>query len=340
MTTIRDVAQHLGMSVSTVSRCLNGRPDISEETRRRVNDAIAALNYVPSTSARIMCGRHSKIIGLTIPDIADPYFNKDAAGVEDVLMQHGYRIVYGSLGRSAERMLDFLRQSREMRFDGIIITPDHWDDTLIRELRQIQIPVVALRRRPPAGLELPYVDSDHFLGASQMVDYLYSIGHRRIGHVVLNTEMGEERCRGYVSAMRAHGLEPVVVRLSMPANRFMDATLCGAESMKVLMRDHPDVTAVFAATDAMAIGIIEYLRSIDIPVPERYSVCGTGDLEYARLRCFDLTTVALGRYDMGHKAAEALLKMINGEVLTSKSTLIETRLVVRGSTRLTNETQR
>ena len=339
MTTIRDVANHLGISVSTVSRCLNGRPDISEETRRRVNEAIAALNYVPSVPARTMCSRHSRIVGLTIPDITDPYFNKDAAGVEAVLLQHNYRIVYGSLGRSPERMLDFLRQASEMRFDGIIITPDRWDDALIRALRSTGIPTVALRRRPPAELDLPYVDSDHFTGACQMVDYLYSIGHRRIGHIMLSTDIGAERCRGYESAMRAHGLEPVTIRLSMPANRFMEATTCGAESMKVLLRDHPDITAVFAATDAMAIGVMEYLRSAGYRVPEQISVCGTGDMEYARLSSFDLTTVSLGRYNMGHKAAEALMNMMNGEVQHAKSTLVETRLVVRSSTKLTNELQ-
>lgn len=335
--TIKDVARHLGMSVSTVSRCLNGKPDISEETRRRVNAAIQELNYIPSTSARTMCSRRSHIIGLTIPDINDPYFSKDAAGVEDVMRQQGYRIVYGSLARSSERMLDFLVQAKEMCFDGIIITPDRWDDALIQALKRLEIPAVALRRRPPAEWNLPFVDSDHFQGACQMVDYLYSIGHRRIAHIALNTEIGAERHRGYEHAMRANGLEPISVRLKMPSNRFMEAVTCGTESTKVLLRDHPDVTAIFAGTDALAIGVMEYLHSIERAIPQSISVCGTDDLEYARLACFDLTTVALGRYDMGHKAAEILLDMMNGEVQYPKSTLIETRLIVRNSTRPTNE---
>jgi len=330
--TIKDVANYLGMSVSTVSRCLNGRPDISEETKRRVNQAIQELNYVPSTSARTMSGRRSRIIGLTIPDISDPYFSKDAAGAENVLRQQGYRLVYGSLSRSTQRMLDFLKQSREMRYDGIIITHDNWDPELIQALSGLDIPTVSLRRRPPQGLDIPFVDSDHFMGACQMVDYLYSIGHRRIAHLMLNTDIGAERCRGYRHAMEANGLDPIVIQLKMPAHRFMEGVTCGIESTKVLLKDYPDVTAIFGGTDAIAIGAMEHLRSMHLRIPEDISVCGTNDMEYAQLKCFDLTTVALGRYDMGHKAAEILLNMINGEVQYPKSTLIETRLIVRNST--------
>ena len=335
MATIKDVAKYSGLSVSTVSRALNNRPDISDETMRRVSDAIRALDYVPSASARAMCSRKTHIVGLTIPDITDPYFNKDAAGVEDVLIQNGYQIVYGSLARSAERMLDFLRQCREMRFDGVIITPDAWTEELIQAIRAAKIPAVALRRRPPADSGIPYVDSDHFSGARQMVDYLYSIGHRKIGHIVLNTDIGRERLRGYRWAMEQHGLTPIDVQLSMPAHRFAEAVTCGGESVKVLLRDHPDVTAVFAATDALAIGAMEFLREAGIRVPEDISVAGTNDMEYARLKCFDLTTVALGRFDMGHKAATALLKLMKGGTPPQKETLIETRLIVRSSTKPT-----
>jgi len=121
--TIKDVANYLGMSVSTVSRCLNGRPDISEETKRRVNQAIQELNYVPSTSARTMSGRRSRIIGLTIPDISDPYFSKDAAGAEAIEDKLNEWLTYqeeGSRVYMTENMPLF--QTGVIRRDGLTVS--------------------------------------------------------------------------------------------------------------------------------------------------------------------------------------------------------------------------
>ena len=167
MATIRDVAKHLGISVSTVSRYLNNHPDLSEETRSRIAEAIRELDYVPSSAARNVSRLSTHTIGLTIPDIQDSYFSDNAYGVENYLQEKGYTLVYGSLNRSPQKMLEFVRYAREMRFDGMIVTPEEWSPELLNLLKKTDIPVVALRRRPPAESGIPYVDADHYDGVGR-----------------------------------------------------------------------------------------------------------------------------------------------------------------------------
>jgi len=333
MTTIRDVASYLGVSVSTVSRYLNNHPDLNEETRRKIERAVRELDYVPSSAARNVSRLSTHTVGLTIPDIQDSYFSDNAYGVEQYLQEKGYTLIYGSLNRSPGRMMDFVQYAREMRFDGLIITPEEWSDELLALLRKTRIPVVALRRRPPVTSGIPYVDADHYAGAQQMVGHLVGLGHRRICHIVLSTDIGRERLRGYEDAMKSRGLEPrSVVIPGMPANRVMDAIRYGRAAAEQLLREDPGTTAVFASSDPIGIGVMEYAQACGLRVPEDLSVCGTGDLEIASLPWFGMTTVAFERYELGRKAAELLLNMTGKEDCRPESVLFDTRLVLRRST--------
>ena len=333
MTTIRDVASYLGVSVSTVSRYLNNHPDLNEETRRKIEQAIRELDYVPSSAARNVSRLSTRTVGLTIPDIQDSYFSDNAYGVERYLQDNGYTLIYGSLNRSPKRMLDFVQYAREMRFDGLIITPEEWSDELLTLLRKTRIPVVALRRRPPEDSGIPYVDADHYAGARQMVDYLAGLGHKSICHIVLNTDIGRERMRGYIDAMNDRRLEPRTILIpDLPANRIMDAIEYGRVAAQQLLRDDSGTTAVFASSDPIGIGVLEYARAQGLNVPDNLSICGTGDLEIASLPWFEMTTVAFERYELGRKAAELLLNMLRKEDSHPKSILFDTHLVLRRST--------
>ena len=333
MTTIRDVANHLGVSVSTVSRYLNNHPDLNEETRRKIELAIHELDYVPFSAARNVSRLSTHTIGLTIPDIQDSYFSDNAFGVEQYLQENNYSLVYGSISRSPKRMLDFVQHAREMRFDGLIITPEEWSEELLALLRKTRIPIVALRRRPPEDSGIPYVDADHYAGARQMVDHLADLGHRRICHIVLNTDIGRERLRGYIDAMNDRGLTPQTMLIpGLPANRIMDGIAYGRTAAERLLRDDPSTTAIFASSDPIGLGVMEYARAQGIQVPEDLSVCGTGDLDIASLSWFEMTTVAFDRYELGRKAAELLLTMLRKEEQSPVSILFDTHLVLRKST--------
>lgn len=333
MTTIRDVADYLGLSVSTVSRYLNKSPDLNEKTRQKIEQAIRDLDYVPSSAARNVSRLSTHTIGLTIPDIQDSYFSDNAYGVERYVQESGYTLIYGSLNRSQKRMLDFVQYAREMRFDGLIITPEEWSSELLSLLQKTRIPVVALRRRPPAESGIPYVDADHFGGAQKMVDHLVALGHRKICHILLNTDIGRERLRGYIAAMERYGLEPLVESVpELPANRTMDAIANGREAMGRILGKYPDLTAVFASTDPIGIGAMDCLKARGIRVPQDLSLCGTSDMEFASLSWFQLTTISFERHELGKKAAEVLLKMIRKEEQHPASVLFDTCLIPRTST--------
>ena len=333
MPTIRDVANHLGVSVSTVSRYLNNHPDLNEETRRKIEKAIHDLDYVPSSAARNVSRLSTRTVGLTIPDIQDSYFSDNAYGVERCLQENGYALVYGNISRSPKRMMDFVQYAREMRFDGLIITPEEWSDELLALLKKTRIPIVALRRRPPEDSGIPYVDADHYEGAKQMVDHLAGLGHRNIFHIVLNTDIGRERLRGYVDAMNSRGLTPKTMLIpELPANRIMDGIAYGRAAAERLMREYPDTTAIFASSDPIGLGVMEYARARGVQVPDDLSVCGTGDLDIASLSWFEMTTVTFDRYELGRKAAGLLLNMLRKEESCPKSVLFDTHLVLRRST--------
>ncbi len=330
--TIRDVAKYCGVSVSTVSRVLNGYTDISEETANKVYAAIKMLDFVPSNTARMLSKKKTRIIGLTIPDIKDPFFSENAAGAEKLLQENGYEIFYGNMERSSEKLLNFLLQARQMRFDGLIITPDEWSDTLLDTIQKLTIPLVALRRRPPQSSGVPFVDNDHYKGAMEMMTYLSDLGHSRIAHIVLPTGIGEIRRDAYRDFCRIRGIDARDVRVDLPANKLDQAKENGYRAMKIIHEKYPDTTAVFAGTDQLAIGAMVYLREKGLTVPGDISVAGVNDMDYASLPWFDLTTISLNRTEMGRAAAQMLLAIIEKRQTHPENLLLGTSLIVRGST--------
>ena len=329
--TIRDVAKICGVSVSTVSRVLNGYTDISEETAGKVYEAIRKLDYVPNNTARMLSKKNTRIIGLTIPDIKDPFFSENAAGAENLLLENGYQIFYGNMDRSGEKMLRFLQQARQMRFDGLIITPDAWTEELLDTLRKSGIPVVSLRRRPPQSSGVPFVDNDHYKSAMEMMAYLTGLGHTKIAHIMLPTCIGEIRREGYRDFCRIRGIEARDVKIDLPANKLDQARENGYLAMKEILNKYPDTTAVFAGTDQLAIGAMICLRERGLSVPGDISVTGANDMDYSSLPWFDLTTISLNRTEMGRAAAQMLLDIIENRRPHPENLLLGSTIVVRGS---------
>jgi len=329
--TIRDVAKFCGVSVSTVSRVLNGYTDISEETANKVFEAIEKLDFVPNNSARMLSKKDTRIVGLTIPDIKDPFFSENAAGAENLLQENGYQIFYGNMERSGEKLLKYLRQARQMRFDGLIITPDAWTDELIDTLRKLRMPVVSLRRRPPQSSGIPYVDNDHYKSAMEMMAYLTGLGHMKIAHIVLPTCIGDIRREGYREYCRIRGIEARDIRVDLPANKLDQARENGHRAMEQILEQYPDTTAVFAGTDQLAIGAMICLREKGLRVPEDISLAGANDMDYSSLPWFNLTTISLNREAMGRATAQLLLDMIEKRQPHPDNLLLGSSIVVRGS---------
>ena len=331
--TIKDVAHFCGVSVSTVSRVLNGYTDISEETANRVFEAIKKLDFVPNNTARMLSKKRTKIIGLTIPDIKDPFVSENASGAEKLLQENGYEIFYGNMERSQEKLLNFLQQARQMRFDGVIITPDAWSKELLDTIEKLDIPMVALRRRPPQSSGVPYVDNDHYKGGMEMMNYLTGLGHTKIAHIALPTDLGIIRRQAYIDYCRIRGIEARDILADGPSNKLEESKNTGYRAMKEIWEKYPDTTAVFAGTDQLAIGAMIYLREKGLSVPGDISIAGVNNMDYAALPWFDLTTMSLNRTEMGRATAQMLLDIIEGRQRHPENLLLDMSIVVRGSTR-------
>ncbi|MGG2197956.1 LacI family DNA-binding transcriptional regulator [Paenibacillus validus] len=327
MANIKDIAKHLGVSVSTVSRAMNNHPDVRQETKLQVMEAVRYFNYRPNALAKGLIQKKTFTIGLMVPDLSDPFPTSLSNAVEETLFEQGYQVVFGNGNRNSEKEKQFLQSAIERQFDGLILTPDFLDDEFIELLSSLEIPIVFLRRRPPEGLSIPYVDVDHYQAATVSMNYLIELGHRQIGFIGMpqSSFIGNERLRGYTDVMRKNGLTPEAGHMIF-GGRTIES---GREAMGKLFGHNPDLTAVFAANDLLGIGALEWLAMHDIPVPEKVSVIGFDNLEYAGLYWIQLTTMEQPRREMGRRAAQLLLQMIADKEYTPESELMEARLVIR-----------
>lgn len=327
MANIKDIAKHLGVSVSTVSRAMNDHPDVSKDTKLQVMETIRTFNYRPNALAKSLIQKKTFTIGLMIPDITDPFFSSLAGAVEGTLFEHGYQVVYGNTNRDPDKEKQFVSSAVDRQFDGLIITPDHLDERFLQMLSELEMPVVFLRRRTPAGQPFPFVDVDHYAAAMSAVNHLIELGHRHIGFIGMpeNSFIGNERLRGYKDTLRKHNL-PSEGSAIVQGGRTIEH---GREAMGKLAELNPDMSAVFAANDLLAIGALEWAAIHDIPIPDKLSVIGFDNLEHAELYWIQLTTMEQPRKEMGRRAAQLLLQMISDKSTTPLSELMEAKLIVR-----------
>ncbi len=304
MASLADISRRAGTSVATASRVLNGSTHpVSEQTRARVLAAAADLGYAPSALAQALVQRTSRIIGVIVNDIVDPYFAEIARGVEDVAGRMGYLVMVCNADRRPEAELEYVRALREYHAVGIVFagsgTPENAANAdLDAAVSAGGARVVALAQREfPAHL----VHVDNAGAAYDVTDYLISLGHRRIAFVDgpegLATSI--QRAQGFEAAMRAAEL-PADLRLAGGFD-FEAGVAAGRE----LLGTRPLPDAVVAANDEAAIGVLTALRHAEIDVPGEISVAGIDDTRPARF--VELTTVNLPLYDLGAVAARHIV---------------------------------
>lgn len=329
MTTIKSIAKELGVSVSTVSRAINNHPDISFDTKQQVMETIKRLNYTPNALARSLIQKKTFTIGLMVPDITGMYFSEIAHNVEEVLSEAGYQMIYGNTSRNKEKEKHFLFSSLARKIDGLIVTPDFIDEDTIEMFKQIKIPVVFLRRRPPEELDVPFVDVDHYKGACTAMDYLHSLGHSAIGFIGFPkySFTGQERFQGYKERQQEKDFFNPLHVVKADGKEMSD----GAEAMATLLDRSPEITAVFAANDQLAIGAMEWMARKGIPVPDRISIIGFDNIDLTSLHWIQLTTIAQPRRELGRRAALLLLDMLKDKDYIPDSETLGTELIVRSS---------
>jgi LacI family transcriptional regulator len=328
--TLEMVAERAGVSRATVSRVVNGSPRVSDDTIAAVTAAIAELRYTPNRAARSLANRRSMAIALVIPEdttrfFGDPYFAAIVKGISNVLDDTGYvlNLHLASTTGAFDKTIAYLLGGN---VDGALVVSHHSDDHVLAELGA-SIPVVfggrPLDRETTASY---YVDVDNPEAAADGTRYLIAQGRRRIGTVAGPGDMpaGIDRLAGWRSALMDAGLEADAVARG-------DFTLAGGvRAARELLDAHPDLDAIFVASDLMAMGVITVLRERGIAVPEQIAVVGFDDSPAALASEIPLTTVRQPSVEQGERMARVLLDLLDG-VPTPRQHLMPTEVIVRES---------
>jgi DNA-binding LacI/PurR family transcriptional regulator len=329
--TLDQVAALAGVGRGTVSRVINGSPQVSPRTRQAVEAAVAELGYVPNLAARALVTRRTDAVALVVSESEDrlfgePFFAGVVRGIGSAVAAAGRQLVLALTdGPYDQRPLE--RYLTPQHVDGVLLLSLHGDDPLPRHLRERGLPVV-LGGRPAGSWRGPYVDVDNVGGARAGVAHLLQHGRRRIATIAGPQDMGagQDRLAGYRQALAAAGL-PVDDGLVAEGD-FSEAS--GVAAMRSLLGQRADVDAVFAANDLMAVGALRTLREAGRSVPEDVAVVGFDDSPLSRVTEPPLSTVRQPVEEMGRRMAELLVRWIT-EGEADGSLVLPTELVVRAS---------
>jgi len=329
--TIRDIARLSGVSRSTVSLVLNNDRRISEETRIRVQEIIRQSGYEPNAMARGLARRRAGMVAVVIPRttshvFSDYYFSEAISGIGDVLAGRGYRMLIEMANEAFIHERAHHKLFREGQIDGMLIIGALKTDTYILEIAQ-RFPVVLVNSVLD---DIPSVSADNYQGMLLMVDYLASLGHRRIGYIggLDITTVGAERTRGFREGLVAAGL-PGDDRLVAWGNFSEESGLAAGRQ---LIAQEPRPTAIVAANDMMAIGVLRAAEEAGITVPGQLTLVGADDISLASYVRPRLTTLRQPMYDIGRSATELLLVLSgDGGEATELHTCMSTELVIRES---------
>lgn len=331
--TSRDVARLAGVSRTTVSLVLNNVPNarISPETRRRVLEAARQLNYHPHAAARSLVSRRAMTLGLILcqtPEqvFADPFLPQVLLGINSVAQECGYRILLETVAHPDDD--GYAALALEKRTDGIILSGPRSDDRALRALHAEGFPIVLLGQL--RDTDIPFVDVDNVQAAYIAVEHLIRLGHTRIGIITngpLHYTASADRLEGYRRALADHHI-PLDERL-ITTGAFREES--GREAMERLLDLPQPPTAVFAASDAVALGAMVAIRRRGLHIPRDIALVGFDDIPLSAYVNPPLTTVRLPAYELGREAAWLLVEIVEGRTPESTRVLLETTLVVRES---------
>jgi DNA-binding LacI/PurR family transcriptional regulator len=328
--TIRDVAAEAGVSYQTVSRVINDRPDVAEETRQRVWQVIGELGYQPSAIARGLVSQRSYTLGLITANFSDYFFTQVIVGAEVEARKHGYFFMLCSTERNPDDEPEYLRLLTERQVDGILFArpSTEQDDRHIVSLLRRGVPLVTTAYHVP-GERLTVVDVDNVDGGLQAAQCLIASGRRRIGMITgpLGWKSVKDRTAGYRLA-----LEQADIACDESLIEHGDWSYRGGyEAMERLWRRKPDITALFAQNDRMAIGAMRALHEAGCRIPDDVAVVGYDDIPVAAYSCPPLTTIQQPMQHVGEVATRMLIELIDDPDVDREEVLLKTRLVHRGS---------
>jgi DNA-binding LacI/PurR family transcriptional regulator len=322
--TILDVAERAGVSKSLVSLVMREAPNVSDDKRKAVLAAARELGYRPNAAARSLARQRTYLMGVMVSDFGNPFFSELLEGIEEAALLADFRPLFNTGSRVPEREVMALETLLQLRIEGLVLASPRFDDLLMAEIPRTVPVVVVGKVSSTAGVDV-VMNDDHY-GARLVVDHLTALGHRRIVHIHGIPGAGAApRADGFVDAMTAHGLEPILVE-----GGFTEAA--GVAGARAVLDMHELPTAIFAANDVAAVGVMRVMESAGLRIPADISLIGYDNVDLASLEHISLTTVDQPRREMGTIAVEMLLERIEGRRSRGKRVTVEPTLVERATT--------
>ncbi|MCP1133984.1 LacI family transcriptional regulator [Paenibacillus polysaccharolyticus] len=323
MTTIKDVANLAGVSVATVSRVINDRGYVHADTRKKVEEAVKALHFSPNEVARSLYTRKSKLIGLLLPDIANPYFPQLARGVEDRMQEQDYRLIFGNSDEDERKEQDYIQTFIQNNVVGVISSTNYPHSSIYEKLK---IPVVFLDR---TSLDRPSVYADGREGGRLAAKEIIKRGSKRITVMQGPSHIrpAQDRFEGAIEVIREAGLDHEVIQTT--SFSFNEAGVWAEE----LFRKFPDTDGVIASNDIAAMAVLHEAYRIGRNVPNDVQVIGFDDIPMSGLLSPALSTIRQPAYEMGREAAGLLIQLVEQNKMENKNIQLPVSFIERGTTR-------
>jgi DNA-binding LacI/PurR family transcriptional regulator len=325
------IAEKAGVSRSTVSRVLNSPLKVKEQTRVRVQSILAENNYVYSHSAADFSRKKTSMFALIIPTVQNSIYAHFIEGIHDAIKSSRYDLAIGYTDYNLEEEVEYLKVFRERRMAGIIIlgVKDKTKDLIYSIISQDEMEIISSWEYSPE-FPISCVGFDNYEASKKMMNYLISLGHKKIGLITGPMDAARRvirRHQGYVDSLEKAGIayNPDYVIHTHPS------LTDGREAAFRLMRLDDPPTAIFAASDSLAIGVLKAIRDLGLSVPEDVSVAGFDNIDLASYCYPALTTVMVPAYEMGQKAAQQLISQVEDPKCELRKYCLDTELIIRDS---------
>ncbi|PRO41960.1 LacI family DNA-binding transcriptional regulator [Bacillus sp. LLTC93] len=322
MATIKDVAKAAQVSVATVSRVLNDTGYVHADTKTRVTQAMQELNYFPNEVARSLFNRESRLIGLILPDITNPFFPQLARGVEDEIHAHGFRLLFGNSDEDREKEMAYLQTFKQNQVVGVIAVTNEPESDMYND----DLPVVFLDRTVPNA---PSVFADAATGGKMAAMELIKRGSRQItllkGPAHLQT--ARQRFKSALDVLTEKGVNFHV--MSNASFSFQEAR----KSAKALFQLYPETDGIIASNDIVATAVIHEALRIGKAIPDEVQIIGFDDIPQSELLFPSLSTIRQPAYDMGKEAAKLLIKSIQKQPIDQPVIQMPVSFIERETTR-------
>ena len=336
---IRELADFLGLSITTVSRVLNGKAEsyrISLKTQKRVLEAAKEHNYIPNKIARGLKMDKTETLGLIIPDIANPFFADIAKSIELEARIKGFSIILCDSREDLTVEKELINLLLGHKVEGIIIAPVGTSFDHLLRIYESGLPLVIVDRYSP-GVNLPYITSDNYQGAYDAVSHLISMGHRKIACIqgIKDSQPSKERVMGYIDALKKNNLS--IDPSYITGENF--STENGYKQTRILFSVDNKPTAIFALSNLISLGVMQALSEMGYRIPEDVSLISYDEQPYSAYLGTPLTTIEQKKSELGQLAVNVIMKYIENDDYKQKpvNMKLKTKLIVRKSVKNLNE---